>query len=183
MDSRKKKGIIGGVTIFLAATLLIGGALTWTDFTQSRTNRFRGSVYYDATLHDDFDGENKDVYVENSGENTIYVRVRLDEYMQIGNTNMNGEDVTQEGSITSLDKDKWITHLYAQTEDGILSTAAQRQARVRSSSTSIISGTCRVIRFSMIPEPPALYPPFLTALKRTQTEIRCLMFTVRKFRL
>lgn len=131
MNSKKKKAISGGVTLFLAATLLLGGTLAWTDFTQSRTNRFRGSVYYDATLHDDFDGENKDVYVENSGENTIYVRVRLDEYMQIGNINMLGQDVTgsvidgdagedTEGDIdssiiTSRDKDDWIPHKYGDT--------------------------------------------------------------------
>ena len=58
------------------------------------------------TLHDEFDGVNKDVFVENSGTSPIYVRVRLDEFLQIGDTiAATGADVK--------DKSTWTPHTYA----------------------------------------------------------------------
>ncbi|MCL2694852.1 MAG: hypothetical protein FWE69_00815, partial [Clostridiales bacterium] len=79
-----RKIIALAAAIVLCVVALLGGMYAWTDFTQSFTNRFRGNFDADVTLHDEFDGLRKDVFVENSGVNTIYVRVRLDEYMQVG---------------------------------------------------------------------------------------------------
>jgi hypothetical protein len=42
------------------------------------------NIYNGGTLHDDFCGPNKDIYIENWGNNPIYVRIRLDEYMELG---------------------------------------------------------------------------------------------------
>ncbi|MDR2712438.1 MAG: hypothetical protein LBB91_04925, partial [Clostridiales bacterium] len=83
---RNKKITIATAASILIIAALLGGAFAWTDFSQARTNKFHGSFDADVTLHDEFDGENKDVFVENSGTNTIYVRVRLDEFMKVGNT-------------------------------------------------------------------------------------------------
>ncbi len=107
-QNKSKKLMSTLIASVLIISTLIGGAFAWTDFTQSRTNKFRGSTDADVTLHDEFDGENKDVFVENSGTSEIYVRVRLDEYMQIG------KDVFHNGAVEPDVKDKtsWIPHTY-----------------------------------------------------------------------
>lgn len=110
MYKKKKTGnkpILVMISVFLMAALLLGGSLAWTDFTQSKTNKFRGTTDPDVTLHDEFDGENKDIFVENSGTQTIYVRVRLDEYMEIG-----GESFVPTAKVR--DKSTWTPHNYPQ---------------------------------------------------------------------
>jgi len=94
----------------MLAALFLSGALAYSDFTQSRINRFRGSNDADVTLHDEFDGENKDVFVENSGNSIIYVRVRLDEYMQVENHVYKMADPAPKPDVR--DKTTWITHTY-----------------------------------------------------------------------
>ena len=86
-QSLQKKFIATAVAIVLCLALLMGGAFAWTDFSQYFINRFRGGANNDALLHDDFDPEQgkKDIYVENTGDTQIVVRVRLDEFLQIGN--------------------------------------------------------------------------------------------------
>ena len=102
---RNKKIIIAALASIMIMAALLGGAFAWTDFTQARTNKFHGSFDADVTLHDEFDGENKDVFVENSGANPIYVRVRLDEFMKVGNT------VFATGAVIG-DKNTWTPHTY-----------------------------------------------------------------------
>lgn len=118
MTAKAKKGLLSGSAAVMCLALLVGGSLAWQDFSQTRTNNFTGNADYDVTLHDDFDGENKDVYVENSGDSTVYVRVALAEYMQVGDSNMLGQDITADGSVTARDKNGWILHKYNQTTDG-----------------------------------------------------------------
>ena len=103
--TKGKKPIVAAIAAILAAGALIGGAFAWTDFTQSRTNKFHGTNDADVTLHDEFDGENKDVFVENSGTNTIYVRVRLDEFMKVS-------DRQFDPNADIRDKKTWTTHTY-----------------------------------------------------------------------
>ena len=93
------------IAVAVCIAALVGGAYAWTDLTQSVTNKFRGTFDADVTLHDEFDGLNKDVFVENSGTNDIYVRVRLDEYMRVGET------VFATGA-DARDKSTWTTHTY-----------------------------------------------------------------------
>jgi len=106
-----KKPLIAALTVVLVVAILLGGAMAWTDFTQSRTNKFRGANDADVTLHDEFDGENKDVFVENSGTNTIYVRVRLDEFMQVNDHIFKMADPAPTPDVR--DKTTWIPHTYA----------------------------------------------------------------------
>ena len=103
--ANNKKLLYTGIAAVLIVAILIGGALAWTDFTQSKTNKFRGTADADVTLHDEFDGVNKDVFVENSGTSTIYVRIRLDEYMQIG-------EVSLDPAAKVKDKSTWMPHTY-----------------------------------------------------------------------
>ena len=103
--SRNKKPLFAAVAAIVIVATMIGGAFAWSDFSQSKTNKFRGTTDADVTLHDEFDGVNKDVFVENSGTSTLYVRVRLDEYMEIG-----GESFVNTANVK--DKSTWMPHTY-----------------------------------------------------------------------
>jgi hypothetical protein len=84
-SGRKRKLITSLLSMLLVAALLISGTFAWLAVSQF-TNEFRGEAEENpgGTGHDDFCEPNKDVYVENWGETDIFVRVRLDEYMEIG---------------------------------------------------------------------------------------------------
>jgi len=81
-----KKRIIASL---LALALIIGtltaGTFAWNAISQSALNEAKAdNIMPGGRLHDDFNGTNKDVYVENYGTLPIYVRVQLSEYMEIG---------------------------------------------------------------------------------------------------
>lgn len=84
--NRKNKKVLAGA---LAAALLISGTYAWQAFDQVVINESAGvDGNVGVRLHNDFDGDNADVYVENfaSEEGTVtFTRVRLHEYMEIGN--------------------------------------------------------------------------------------------------
>ena len=74
------------LAIIIALVLIITGTFAWVNFYQHVKNEFEGGPDKPpgGTTHDDFDPPVKEVYVENWGEVNIYVRIRLDEYMEIG---------------------------------------------------------------------------------------------------
>ena len=103
MNPKKRVALIAAIV--LVAALLLGGAFAWTDFSQNFINRFRGGVMPDVLLHDDFQPwENKDVYVENPGEQDMYVRVQFKEFLQVGNQMIVGTD--------PKDKETWEIHQF-----------------------------------------------------------------------
>lgn len=73
--------------IILALALLIGGTFAFQAFNQQAINdRSReNDVEAGGRVHDYYndDSENKDIFVENYGQNEIMVRIRLSEYMEI----------------------------------------------------------------------------------------------------
>jgi len=77
--------IVAGVT---ALALVLGGTFAWTSIQQEARNEAIVDINPGGRLHDDFNGTNKDVYVENFGDDEtgvpIYARIRLDQYMEIG---------------------------------------------------------------------------------------------------
>ncbi len=88
MANKKKitTSIVAGVT---AVALVLGGTFAWTSISQQAQNEAAGIVNVGGRLHDDFNGTNKDVYVENftdplNGGQPIYARVMLTEYMEVG---------------------------------------------------------------------------------------------------
>ncbi|MCL2655584.1 MAG: hypothetical protein FWD65_07845, partial [Coriobacteriia bacterium] len=88
-----KKKVAASAAAVLIAALLLGGAFAWTDFSQAFKNLFHGTATPDVLLHDDFDpGKNKDVYVENTGETDLVVRVQFAEFLQVGNDVKIGTD-------------------------------------------------------------------------------------------
>jgi hypothetical protein len=69
----------------MAVALLVAGTFAWTNFNQNALNEWEGKGSNPGgTLHDDFNDPDKDVYIENWGSSPLFVRVRLDEYMEIG---------------------------------------------------------------------------------------------------
>ena len=108
MRKRKSKSMVASLALALCMLLLMGATLAWSDFTQSKTNKFRSTTDPDVTLHDEFDGkENKDVFVENSGDSEVYVRVRLDEYMEV-------DGVSFATTATAKNKASWLPHAWPQ---------------------------------------------------------------------
>ena len=93
------------VALACIVALVATGTFAWEQ-TVSKKNEFFGK-HSDSTLHDDFDGKNKkDVYVENTGGVTLYVRVKLEEAMNIGNYKWR--------PASSAD---WFTHIHGATAE------------------------------------------------------------------
>ncbi len=124
----KKRKIFSAVTaVVLSLAIMASATLAWTSISQTALNEIQG----DGTgtpggrLHDDFNGENKDVYVENftdadDGGVAIYARIRLDEYMEIGTGAglKEGDEGYSEKTAVSLvdgadinDMTTWTTHV------------------------------------------------------------------------
>ena len=72
----------------LAAAIALTGTLAWRNMTQETVNQFLEEKNPGGRVHDDFDGENKDIYAENfTDEKTgmpVFVRICLREYMETG---------------------------------------------------------------------------------------------------
>ncbi len=120
LKTRKHKiaASVGAVT--MAAAILLTGTFAWQSISQEALNEKLEAVNPGGRLHDDFDGTNKDVYVENFGDTPIFARVRLDEYMEIGEGAglKTGDDGADSKTATSLvggadinDKSTWKTHI------------------------------------------------------------------------
>lgn len=85
MIRNKRKAFAAISATALAATILLSGTFAWQSINQMAKNEVAGAgINPGGRLHDDFNGETKKVYVENFGEEVIYARVRLDEYMELG---------------------------------------------------------------------------------------------------
>jgi len=107
-----KKKITAAAAAALIAALLIGGAFAWTDFTQAFTNIFHNHPEPDVLLHDDFtQNKNKDVYVENTGNTPVYVRIAFYEYLQVGNKVIVG-DTSKTPAEAVKDKSTYEKHLW-----------------------------------------------------------------------
>ena len=125
MTAKHKKALTTVGAVALAAVIALGGTLAWQSINQQALNEAAATLNPGGRLHDDFDGSNKDVYVENftgvDDGTPIFARVRLDEYMEIGNgagTDRNlapdapltasGLTVVGQGSVIN-DKTTWVT--------------------------------------------------------------------------
>ncbi|MDR0308601.1 MAG: hypothetical protein LBH87_01565, partial [Coriobacteriales bacterium] len=73
------------VAIALVVTAVMAGTFAWNAISQKALNEVMATnVNPGGRLHDDFDGDNLDVYVENYGTSPIYAKVQLREYMETG---------------------------------------------------------------------------------------------------
>lgn len=84
-----KKRIQAIIVLIIALIIALTGTFAWFSFNQRATNEFEIKTPPNVNLHDDFEGgPQKDVYVENSGQRDVFVRVRLSEFMQIGSESL-----------------------------------------------------------------------------------------------
>lgn len=63
-DGQKKLGM-AAITTTLAAAILVSGTFAWQSISQLVTNEGDGKANPGGRLHDYFNGENKDIFVEN----------------------------------------------------------------------------------------------------------------------
>lgn len=131
MEKAKKKKLTSSIiAVALCVLLLLTGTFAWQSISQTALNEAAGAVNPGGRLHDDFNGTNKDVYVENytkPGEGVpIFARVRLDEYMEIGDgaglkTRDTGYDTKAAESVVSgadiNDVTTWKTHIPGAGDD------------------------------------------------------------------
>lgn len=85
---KKKKQLMAvGATAALVA-LLAMGTFAWESVSQIAKNEKKEELEPGARLHDDFDGKNKDIYVENYTDEdngvAVFARIQLYEYLEIG---------------------------------------------------------------------------------------------------
>ena len=79
-----KKRSAAVIAVAIALVIALGGTFAWQSINQQALNEVMSVTNPGGRLHDDFDGSSKDVYVENFGNQPIFARIRLDEYMEIG---------------------------------------------------------------------------------------------------
>lgn len=118
---KKHKLISAVIAVTVAIAILLTGAFAWQSISQEALNEVGVTgLNVGGRLHDDFDGENKDIYVENFGNEPILARVRLDEYMEIGagagtkDGDEGDNKATPVVADTDIDDvDTWTTHIPA----------------------------------------------------------------------
>lgn len=123
MQKKTKKRLIYGSCNILASALAVALVSTGTfarlSFDQIAVNETKGEFLVGGRLHTDFDGVSKNIYVENFTDTTkggdIYARVRLEEYMEIGEEagekapELRNPDIYKVGGMTTdiNDIDTW----------------------------------------------------------------------------
>jgi len=131
--------ILAGLTVVSLAALAVAGTFAWTNFNSQALNEWMGSgvglgaAGPGGTLHDyhEENGEDKQIFVENWGNENLFVRIRLQEYMELGSgaglkaLNQNASEIVHnplnlaEPLIpgTNIDDlDTWIPHTPAGSE-------------------------------------------------------------------
>src|SRR5699024_1901336 len=85
-NMKNKRKVLASVSaVALSAAIILSGTFAWQSINQTAKNEVAGEgINPGGRLHDDFNGETKKVYVENFGEENIFARIRLDEYMEFG---------------------------------------------------------------------------------------------------
>ena len=113
------------VTFIVIIALFLTGTFAWINFAQEMTNEWEGGGKPGGTTHDDFCKPKKEVYIENWGSVPLIVRIRLDEYMEIGEgaglkgnfvngswvKNTNNHSVSLLNGANINDKSTWQPHI------------------------------------------------------------------------
>ena len=108
-----KKKVMATITAVSLVTLLVMGTFAWTNFSAQIVNVFTGlgsggggtnPIGPGGTLHNDYNDESRQVYIENWGSEPIFVRIRLDEYMEMG------EGAGYQSEATNPDTGESIPH-------------------------------------------------------------------------
>ena len=104
MKKNQRRVLSSATAVICVLAILLSGTFAWRAVS-SALNEFTGlkpppELQAGGNLHDDFDPEtgDKSVYVENTGEKDIYVRIKLNEVLELGTT-------------TAPDTPVWETHV------------------------------------------------------------------------
>ncbi len=101
---KRNKTKTAAIVIAIATAIALSGTFAWQSISQMVLNEAIKSANPGGRLHDDFSGykatDTKDIYVENFGDEPIYARVRLDEYMEIGEGAGLKGTVGEDGTVT-----------------------------------------------------------------------------------
>ena len=82
--SKNRKAASAVIAVVAAAVILLTGTFAWQSISQTALNEAASGGNPGGRLHDDFNGSNKDIYVENFGDIPIFARIQLREYMETG---------------------------------------------------------------------------------------------------
>lgn len=118
MKKKKKRIIQSVIAVMLMLAIILTGTYAWQSISQKALNETIRDPNPGGRLHDDFNGENKDVYVENFSETEpIFARIRLDEYMEIGTDAGINRDATDRDAVPVIDgadindSSTWATYI------------------------------------------------------------------------
>ena len=84
MQSKRKKQVSAVFAAVLVVVIALTGTYAWRSISQTALNEAASGGNPGGRLHDDFNGSNKDIYVENFGDIPIFARIQLREYMETG---------------------------------------------------------------------------------------------------
>lgn len=119
-NAKKRKAFTAVVATAVTTAVLLTGTYAWQNLNQETVSIVRGIANPGGRLHDDFDGKNKDIYVENFADKPIYARIQISEYMEIGKeagTNFDSNNRAVEVITTGAEyntKSTWSIHKYGQ---------------------------------------------------------------------
>ena len=122
--NKKKVGAVV-TTLAVGAAVLLTGTYAYQSLNQEAINEASGIVNPGGRLHDDFNYNNdvKRIYVENFGDQNIYARIQLSEYMELGVGAGQGFDETTRNvkKITATanynNQETWSIHKYNVTNE------------------------------------------------------------------
>ncbi len=125
--NRKKRTIIAMLAVLCALALLLMGTFAYYSMVNA-VNEFGSDNDNSAVLHDDYDEDyddseeeyDKDIYVENDGSVDLFIRVTLEEYLELDGT-------YKLPAFAVYDEDQgiyigWHRHAYSTTEAGYVCT-------------------------------------------------------------
>lgn len=102
---QNNKKLIAAVAVLTAFLIVLSTAYAWNSMTQQRINLLTTKSAPSANLHDDFaGGPEKDVYVENNGNQSLLVRVQLTELL------IKSGEVLPEGAVDNAFAAGWHVH-------------------------------------------------------------------------
>ncbi|MBC8545263.1 DUF6273 domain-containing protein [Bianquea renquensis] len=117
MKAKHKKQVSAVVAAVLVVAIALTGTFAWQSISQTALNEVEIGSNPGGRLHDDFNGKNKDVYVENfSDSDFIFARIQLREYMETGkDAGTNRDSLDREASPVVAETDindtsTWTVH-------------------------------------------------------------------------
>lgn len=111
----RKKLPVALTAVISAVAVLLSGTLAWQSVSQTALNEGADVVNPGGRLHDDFNGENKDVYVENFAEEPILARLRLSEFLAFThNRGIDGVEAknVKVGQLDANGNREYETHIF-----------------------------------------------------------------------